>query len=198
MGGRSRVAAQLLSGKGFSQVLNVSGGIKAWNGIKAAGPKELNLDLISGEESPLQMISIAYRMEENLGGFYRAAVDMTDDDDLADLLNHLAGIEDKHKADLLNMAAEPLDESAIQSELPDRLIEGGFDSRTLLDDNRSYLDSTTAFLDLAMMLEAQALDLYHRFADKSIQEKTRNILFQIASEEKAHLASLGKLLDKKI
>jgi rubrerythrin len=53
-------------------------------------------------------------------------------------------------------------------------------------------------LDLAMMLETQALDLYLRFAEKSSDEGTQTILFSIADEEKAHLSSLGDLMDKKI
>ena len=53
-------------------------------------------------------------------------------------------------------------------------------------------------LDLAMMLEAQALDLYLRFAGKSSDERTQKVLFSIADEEKAHLGSLGDLIDKKI
>jgi rubrerythrin len=52
-------------------------------------------------------------------------------------------------------------------------------------------------LDLAMMLETQALDLYLRFADKSADERTRKVLFSIADEEKAHLSSLGNLMDIK-
>ncbi|CAG1770718.1 partial thiosulfate sulfurtransferase, partial [uncultured bacterium] len=35
IGGRSRVAAQVLAAKGFREVLNLSGGIKAWNSQKA-------------------------------------------------------------------------------------------------------------------------------------------------------------------
>jgi rubrerythrin len=53
-------------------------------------------------------------------------------------------------------------------------------------------------LDVAMMLETQALDLYLRFAEKSTDEQTQNVLFSIADEEKAHLSSLGDLMDKKI
>src|SRR5574340_791346 len=43
IGGRSRVAAQLLSGQGFKEVYNIAGGIKAYRGEKATGPQEVNL-----------------------------------------------------------------------------------------------------------------------------------------------------------
>ena len=38
MGGRSRVAAQMLSGLGFKEVYNLAGGIKAFQGQKASRP----------------------------------------------------------------------------------------------------------------------------------------------------------------
>ena len=49
-----------------------------------------------------------------------------------------------------------------------------------------------------MMLETQALDLYLRFAHRCSQAPTREVLFDIADEEKAHLASLGRLLEAKL
>jgi rubrerythrin len=52
-------------------------------------------------------------------------------------------------------------------------------------------------LDLAMMLETQALDLYLRFANLSDQPRTREVLYTLAGEEKAHLASLGRLMEEK-
>jgi rubrerythrin len=49
-----------------------------------------------------------------------------------------------------------------------------------------------------MMLEAQALDLYMRYADKSQDNQAEQMLFKMADEEKAHLKSLGELLEQKI
>ena len=64
------MAARLLSGQGFREVYNLKGGIKAWQGVKAVGPVELNLDLIRGDESPGELIVLAYGMEEALRRFY--------------------------------------------------------------------------------------------------------------------------------
>jgi sulfur-carrier protein adenylyltransferase/sulfurtransferase len=70
IGGRSRVAAQLLSGRGFKEVYNLSGGIKAYRGAKATGPQELNLDMVRGDESPQEMLKLAFGLERALGIFY--------------------------------------------------------------------------------------------------------------------------------
>jgi len=191
-----------LAGKGFKEVYNMAGGIKAYQGHKAVGPQELNLDLITGDESPAQMIAIAFQMEENLGQFYRSAAGQTTDDELIGLLNRLAGIEEKHKASLLalhtSLSPDQPAPADITSQLPAGLLEGGFNGQTLIDENQSFLESAYGVLDLAMMLETQAMDLYMRFADKSVQSQTGEVLFKIASEEKAHLQALGELYDEKI
>ena len=114
------MAAQLLSGQGFREVYNLKGGIKAWQGVKAVGPVELNLDLIRGDESPLEIISLAYGMEEALRRFYvlfQAAAAPTGS--FKDLFTLLASVEEKHKELLeglyldmpeLPREAEPLEE----------------------------------------------------------------------------------------
>ena len=52
IGGRSRIAAQMLASKGFNEIYNLSGGIKAWDSKKAIGKEELGLSVFSGKETP--------------------------------------------------------------------------------------------------------------------------------------------------
>ena len=49
--------------------------------------------------------------------------------------------------------------------------------------------------NLAMSIEAQALDLYTRVAERTEIPQSKKALMQIADEERAHLTQLGKLLD---
>ena len=67
-----------------------------------------------------------------------------------------------------------------------------------MKENESFFGTLQGVLELAMMIETQALDLYLRFADKTLNEKTKKALLVIADEEKAHLISLGDLMGKKI
>ena len=76
-------------------------------------------------------------------------------------------------------------------------LEGGFNLKEFLAANEAHLDTVPQVLDLAMMLETQALDLYLRFADRCAQTAAKTILFAIADEEKVHLARLGRLLEEK-
>ena len=77
-------------------------------------------------------------------------------------------------------------------------MEGGFDMVEFMAQNEPMLKTAPHVIELAMMLETQALDLYLRFADKSTNAETKDVLFRIAQEEKAHLAALGRLLEEKI
>ncbi len=202
IGGRSRVAAQMLSGEGFEEVYNLSGGIKAWEGGKAEGPVGLNLDMVRGDEPPVEIIRLAYGMEDGLGEFYRVVKDRTQDKELAGLLEKLASIEDKHKQYLVDLynAVESAQVSREEFEASEasKVMEGGFGLDEFLSRNERFLTSVQSVLDIAMMLETQALDLYLRFSRKAENEKTGEMLLRIADEEKAHLTSLGRLRDERV
>jgi rhodanese-related sulfurtransferase/rubrerythrin len=202
VGGRSLAAAQLLSGLGFEKVYNLKGGIKAWQGQKAVGPREFNLDLVRGDESAPEIIALAYGMEMGLGLFYRDMIEKSADPELRELLSKLADIETRHKKKLLDLLAEiespAKNTEAYEADIRPKILEGGFQLSDFMKKNESFLRSVQGVLDLAMMLETQALDLYLRFAEKSTHTQTRDTLFTIADEEKAHLNSLGGLLEQKI
>jgi rhodanese-related sulfurtransferase/rubrerythrin len=202
VGGRSLAAAQLLSGFGFQEVYNLQGGIKAWQGLKAVGPRELNLELVGGDETPAEMIALAYGMEMGLGIVYRDMIQRSDDHELRSLLSRLADIETRHKKRLLELLAEidsPItDTDAYEADLRPSILEGGLGLDDFMQENESFFRSVQGVLELAMMIETQALDLYLRFAEKSTHNLTKTALFAIADEEKAHLGSLGDLLEKKI
>jgi rubrerythrin len=191
----------MLAGQGFSKVYQMSGGIKAWKGAKAEGPVELNLDLVRGDETPVEIIKIAYGMEESLGVFYRTVEKKTEDKDLAAITGKLASVEDAHKQELSALYREvesaPLDEKAFEAEVTTTVMEGGYSPEAFLKRNERFLQSPSDVLDLAMMVEAQALDLYLRFSQKSENEQTKATLYRIAEQEKSHLTALGDLRDKR-
>ena len=201
MGGRSRVAAQLLSGFGFRQIYNLTGGIKAWNGLVAEGPVEMNLDLISGLETPTDVLKLAYGMEQNLANFYREVEKKSSDDDLIELLNTLASVEERHTQYVYSLykswETNPLSLEDFQKSVVSDVIESGLKLDDFLNSNRDFLKTASDLLDLSMMLETQALDLYLRLAQRSTKEESRSAFHKIADEEKAHLTSLSKLRDRR-
>ncbi len=201
VGGRSRVAAQLLSGRGFQEVYNLSGGIKAFRGAKATGPQELSLDLVRGDESPTEMLKLAFGLERALGIFYDKCRDAAQDKDLVDLFTKLGRIEVVHKQKVYERYAALTpgapDLAAFEADMTPDIMEGGFRVNEFLRANEPWLKTIRQVLELGMMLETQALDLYLRFADKSREEGTKQVLYTLADEEKVHIKALGKLMDEK-
>ncbi len=200
VGGRSRVAAQMLAGESFTDVYNISGGFKAWNGFVAEGPYGLNTDLLSGAESPEEILRFAYGMENNLGEFYRTMAHRNEGQPVADLLTKLASIEDKHKTYLVELyrtaVASDGTEDKLESEATSDIMEGGYTISEFIEQNEQYLEDVPGVLDIAMMLESQALDLYLKLGRQAEQKESQDILMKISEEERGHLHSLAELREK--
>jgi rubrerythrin len=192
-------SAQLLAGLGFKEVYNLAGGIKAYRGQTAAGPQELNLDLVRGDEGPAEITLLAAGMERALQLFYETLKDRTRDRELQELFGSLARVEERHRQRLgevyrrLEPGGRELDDSAAAT----ATLEGGFPFQEFLAANEAFLDTAPHVLDLAMMLETQALDLYLRLARRAANPLAQTILLAIAEEEKGHLVMLGQLLAAK-
>ena len=202
MGARSRAAAQILTGQGFKAVYNFKGGMKAWKGHSVGGSAAMGMTLLKGNERPAEIIRLAYGMEEALRQFYVSIAETTDDPHVSALLTQLAEIETNHKDRLFGLyqthADTPIDQDSFEADIVANFMEGGFTVDAFKAKNRSVLQSTAGVLSLAMMLEAQSMDLYRRYTDMRVDPEGRTILFQLADEEKAHLLSLGTLLEQKI
>lgn len=199
MGGRSRAAAQFLAGQGLEEVYNLKGGIAAWQGLKAFGPAETGMITLKGDESPQEVIVLSYGMEQGLADFYARVLGMTQDSAVQKIIGKLVQIEEKHKDRLfaLYQALEPTtqERTLFEERIVSGVMEGGFTGEEFLEKNKPLLDTVENLLSLAMMLEAQALDLYTRYAQKLEDARSRSVLHDIAEEEKGHLATLGALVE---
>lgn len=205
VGGRSRVAAQFLVNHGYVDVYHLQGGIQAWEQPTATGPVELHLRFVRGDESPREVIGIAYEMEEGLRQFHLHVKEATRDPELAELLTHLVKAEESHKRALVELLEKTTGMALSPDELREGLggtakedvMEGGIDIRSFMEQNREYLKTVAGYIDIAMMIEIQALDLYLRMANECGEPKTQEVLRKIGGEEKIHLAMLGKYMDQK-
>lgn len=205
VGGRSRVAAQFLMNHGFEDVLHLQGGIQAWEQPTAAGPVELHLRFIRGDESPREVVGIAYEMEEGLRLFHLHVKETTRDPELAELLTHLVKAEESHKRTLVELL-EKITGTALSPEdfheefgggTQGDVMEGGIDIQSFMEQNHDYLKTVAGYIDIAMMIETQALDLYLRMANECRDPRTQEVLRKIGGEEKVHLAMLGRYMDQK-
>ena len=190
----------MLSGLGFKEVYNLKGGMMAWEGLQTPGPQELNMDLVRGDESPAEMVRLSYSLENGLQTFYENMQKRTKIENIQVLFSKLVQIEENHKKRLADLygTIEPSGEDleGPGSDADQGIMEGGFNIEAFAQQNETFLDTPHRVIDLAMMLETQALDLYLRFSQKTENKETKAVLFKLADEEKAHLALLGRWLEK--
>lgn len=194
------MAAQMLAGKGFKKVYNVSGGIKAWDAQTAVGPQDLGIHLFSHGESPEEILKVAFSLEEGLEDFYMNMAARAKNDTVRSLFEKLSRIEVKHQEALVRAYQElghpGITQKDLSAMVTEKSMEGGLTTEEYLELFKPDLDSETDVISLAMSIEAQALDLYQRVGARVSQDRSRAVILKIADEEKEHLASLGRLMDQ--
>ncbi len=198
-GRRSAAAASLLAGRGHPGVMNMLGGVMAWTGATAVGAPQTGLQYYRGDETPEEILALAYAMEAGLGEFYECLASSAATPELAETFSRLAGFEDKHKLMVYHLYKRLHPESATVEDLAGRAtakaLEGGRSGEEILADAKS-LDGARSALELAMGVEAQAMDLYMRQAALAKDEQAREALLELAREERTHLRSLAVLMDR--
>ena len=159
----------------------------------------MGMMLLKGDETPQDIICLAYGLEEGLRKFYAASTKMPLEAEVIKVLSKLAEIEVRHKQKLFDLyktidSADTAIED-FEDTVSSELIEGGFDPDKLLEESMGAFKTASEVLNFAMMLEAQGMDLYMRYAEKSQDPRVKEVLFKMADDEKAHLNSLGNLLE---
>lgn len=116
-----------------------------------------------------------------------------------ELLGRLAQIEIKHQERIFteyqkaSITEESLDN--FERHLLANSMEGGLTTEQYLELYKPDLEVTIEVVSLAMAIEAQALDLYQRTADRAPSEDIQQALLRLADDERAHLKQLGDLLN---
>ncbi len=193
-GVRSKAGCQVLSQANFSKVLNMSGGIIRWEGGKASGLESVGLEyFIEGDFS--SAVSMAYAMEKGLKTFYLLMAEKTQSTENKELLDYMARLEDGHMAKLnaqYGKLAEP------SNKVTDNVAEGGIEIDTFLSKFEDQTLDMSSILQIGMLFESQAYDLYSRLAHKTEESELRSFYLQMAGEEKKHLAQLAKELEQRL
>jgi rubrerythrin len=189
----------MLAGKGFKEVLNLSGGFKAWNSKAAFGPEDHGLELFSGIESPAKALVVAYGLEAGLQDFYLSMIPKINNNEVKELFQKLSEIEIKHQERIFSEYAQMTGSSETKADfeknIVSKAVEGGLTTEEYVNRFGPDWDSAIDIIELAMSIEAQALDLYQRAAERSPDPQSQKALVQIADEERSHLAQLGKLIE---
>jgi rubrerythrin len=189
----------MLSGKGFDNVINVKGGIKAWDSHVAVGAEELGLELLTGKESLEEMLLAAYSLEAGLRDFYLSMIEKVRRVDIQNLFHRLAEIETLHRNrifdEYLQISEKKVRREDFDNDLVVNAVEGGLTTDEYVQMFQPDWESVVDIISLAMSIEAQALDLYTRASERSADPRSKSTLKKIAEEERRHLEQLGKLMD---
>jgi len=201
-GMRSLAAANMLAGQGFREIMSLKGGIMAWGGAQAQGPADLGMAALAAAETPASLLEHAWGMELALEKFYGALSGRTADPQLAALFRRLAGFEEKHRRTLVEIWSRleggevKAFEVRAKATIVTGILEGGITAKDYLGLMSDPSDSAEA-LELAMAVEAQALDLYLRRSLSVSNADLRRTVLLLAEEERAHLKVLGTFVDER-
>jgi sulfur-carrier protein adenylyltransferase/sulfurtransferase len=192
----------MLSGKGFDNVINVAGGIKAWDGHVAVGGEELGIELLTGKESIEETLVAAYSLEAGLRDFYLSMIEKVPAADVKNLFRKLADIETLHQdrifSEYRQVSGKTVSREDFDRDLVVKAVEGGLTTDEYVRMYQPDWESAVDIISLAMSIEAQALDLYSRASERSDDSRSKEALQKIAEEERVHLQQLGKLMDNRI
>ncbi len=158
------------------------------------------MHVFSGEETLEDILVLAYSLEQGLQDFYRLMADKTEEGRARELFELLAGIEDKHKdrifAEYAASLSSPPEREEFESKVVAKFMEGGMTTEEYFEQFRLDTGSRADILDMAMTIEAQALDLYRRSADRFQDKQITPFFLRLSDEEKEHLQRLGQLMEE--
>jgi sulfur-carrier protein adenylyltransferase/sulfurtransferase len=201
-GMRSLAAANLLAGQGFREIMSLKGGLLAWEGAQATGPVDLGMASLAEAKTAAVLLERAWGMELSLEDFYVKLAHRAADPELTALFKRLAGFEGRHRRTLVEIWSrlEGGDtaqfEARAQASIRPGTLEGGVEAKEYLGLMTDPTDSAEA-LELAMAVEAQAMDLYLRRSASETDPDLRRTLLLLAEEERAHLKVLGSFVNER-
>ena len=119
----------MLQGKGFGEIYNLSGGIKAWHDKIAVGPQDQGLMLFEGLLSLPESLVVAYSLEQGLEDFYLSLLPKVKSADAGAIFQKLADIEIVHQNSVLKQYNLATGQQLFRDEIEKRdlgnAIEGG-------------------------------------------------------------------------
>jgi sulfur-carrier protein adenylyltransferase/sulfurtransferase len=196
MGGRGMAGAAVLHSAGFRNVVNLEGGIMAWDGHAVDGPPDAGFAWFSAGATVAELLEEAWLIEEGARRFYERAATRVDPD-MVPVFQRMVAAEAGHKDEVADLyrrvvGAEP---DFDEGRAPER-IEGG----APLDQALAWLDrqDTETILEMAMALEAVALDRYAQLARRAADPQHRQVFEAMAEGERRHLEEVTAALSVRL
>lgn len=198
-GVRSRAGATVLARAGFRQVVSMSGGIRAWEGLVAEGEPELGATWFAPGQTVAEHLALAWLLEDGTRQFYAALAASRTDPGEVDLFRRLSAVEEQHQVTLRTLLRDLAGKAEPPAQILEErggttVLEGGITLQQALDWVQGK--DLRRILELAMGLETNAWDRYLLMQRAAESAPSREAFGRLAEEEKRHLGLLGAELDR--
>ena len=195
IGGRSKAAVRRLLAQGFGDVCYLKHGMRGWKGQIAAGDPEVSLQIVPPHAHYRDVLQLAFAVENGMRLLYERFANAEKDPLCKSLYLTLAREEGKHGEQLAEKYPQDLGTTAMEQQ-NEIILEGGEPLKEFGKHTYIYLDSRREILAFSMALEAQAMDLYLRLAERAEERQTRALCLEMADEEKRHMGYLLSEMDR--
>ena len=176
----------------------MEGGIDAWNGLVAGGSYEAGLVYFSGASRPEELISLSFALEEGNRVFYERISQDLKEVEAASIFRSMGQAEERHKETLRELHARvsgkggnPAHPEGMESGV---FLEGGAPLQETLEWAKGK--TMKEILELAIAMEANALDRYIKMGRAVADERSREVFLALSREERKHLERMTSLLDR--
>ena len=198
-GPRSEIAASLAAAAELSDlpIYNLIGGLMAWDGRKVSDfPK---VQVFDHTRTISDLLMTAMDLEKGAYRYYRAILDRFSHLPFQPTIEQLSKAEEAHARLIYALwkpvQSDPRPFQAIFDELSGDILEGG----ETLDNVLASLDAIQtevglSILELSLLIEYRAYDLYRNLAERTEDKQARDSLLSIAQAEKTHMRRLSQAI----
>lgn len=176
----------------------MTGGINAWNGLVAGGAHETDLAYFPHAAGAEEMISLSFALEEGNRVFYDRISQDFKEEEAVSIFRSLAQSEERHKETLRELHARVSgkggDPANLEGMEAGRYLEGGAPLGETLEWTKGK--TLEEILELAIAMEANALDRYIKMGRAVADERSREVFQALSREEQKHLERMTSLLDR--
>ena len=199
-GGRSLAAATLVIDAEITQrkVYNLNGGILNWYGQTLSGsPKIRVLDDSGGIDAKLYSVM---NLEKGAWRYYHTISSRYPVAPWVETFKLLSQAETAHAAAVYDIWSSLTDNPPSFEQLFDDLAGDILESGEPLEKVLSQIESPEPealclrLIEISLLIEVQAYELYRIVADRSSNSDDRDVLYNLAQAEKAHMRILTKAI----
>ena len=199
-GARSMAAASMVAEEsiGSGDLLNLAGGMLAWDGGVAADYP--NVRLFAWQAAPEEMLKTAMNLEKGAFNFYTRVSGQYPEQPWVKVFAHLAKEERGHARTVYRFWRQMVtggDEfQTVFEALSGEVLEGGMtlsEALVKLADIKNRI--CLRLIEMALSIEYAAFDLYRTMADRIAATDAQEAFITIAQAEKAHMRSLARAME---